>query len=64
MAQGLHVAASEGHTRVPHSKLRLGQATNLAWATQQCSVASTMVLRGTKPKMPRMCEVINGLYCS
>ena len=41
-----------------------GHATNLAWATQQCSMASTMVLHGATPKIPGMCEVINGLYCT
>ena len=51
------------HACVPHSKLGMGHATNLAWAMQQCSMASTVVLRGTTPKMPHVCEAINGLCC-
>jgi len=43
--------------------LAVCHAVNLAWATVHYCVANAFVMRGTTQKMPRMCEVISGLYC-
>jgi len=44
--------------------LAVCHAANLAWATVHYCVANAFVMCGTTQKMPRVCEVISGLYCT
>jgi len=42
----------------------MAHAIELAWPTLQSCVASIIIKHGTTQKMPRVCEVISGLYCT
>jgi len=55
------VGTSEAATH--GTPLAVCHAANLVLATVHYCAANTFVMRGTMQKMPRMCEVISGLYC-
>jgi len=57
----LRVGTSE--TAMRGTPLAVCHAANLACATVHYCVANAFVMHGTMQKMPRVCEVISGLYC-